>query len=179
MTSFHAFLVDSAGRSLRSLFAYARDMERATAERYTQLADMLSAHHNDQVAALFKRLADIEWVHVYEVSALCVDMGVPEDVVQSRPTDRLRGAELPDPGELHYLTTPYQAIELAYRGEQRAALFYEDVARTTPDAEVRELAQRFAEEERRHMRELDVWRSRYPPPAADWDDDPDPANEPE
>lgn len=170
-------LVDSAGRSLSSLFAYARDMERATAQRYSQLAATMAEYNNDEVAALFKRLADIEWIHAYDVSELCHRMGVPEDVVQPRPSDRLRGAELADPSDVHYLTTPYQAIEMAWQNELRAALFYEDVARTTTDAEVRELATRFGEEERMHMRELEGWRERYPPPPADWAEDPDPANE--
>jgi len=52
------------------------------------------------------------------------------------------------------------------------------VARDCTDEEVRKMAADFANEEREHVEIVLKWRKRYPPPEQDWDEDPDPPNQP-
>lgn len=164
-------------RSLEELFEYAKAMEVEAARRYVQLADMMASHNNPELAALFKRMADIEWVHAYHVGELRREFGVPESAERAGPGIGLNGAEVPDPLDMHYLHRPYHALELARQYEERSARFYSEVADSAENEEVRTMALRFAAEEETHIRELERWLSRYPEPEQDWDDDPDPPNE--
>ncbi len=61
------------------------------------------------------------------------------------------------------------AIELATN-------FYSELAAGARRADVRKLAEQFADEEREHVGWLEKWLERYPKPDADWADDPDPPN---
>ncbi len=163
-------------RSLEDLFEYARAMETEAARRYFQLSGMMDQHNNAELAQLFRRMADIEWMHVYHVGELRREMGVPEAASQARPGLGLDGAEVPDPLDVHYLHHPYHALELARHNEERAAHFYADVAASAENEGVRAMALRFAAEEQTHVRELERWLARYPKPEPGWDEDPDPPN---
>jgi rubrerythrin len=163
-------------RSVEELLAYARLMERAAAERYTELADIMTAHNNREVAEFFRRMAEIEWIHVYNVGELARELEVPDDNVQPGSGDRLRGAEIPDLDDVHYLERPHHAIAHAYGYEQNAARFFRELAESAKTEQLRAAALRLAAEEEMHMRELERWLVRYPKPEAGWDDDPDPVN---
>jgi len=166
-------------RSLEELFEYARAMEMEAARRYFQLSDMMAQHNNSELAELFRRMADIEWVHVYHVGEIRREMGVPESTRRVYPGLGLDGAEVPDPLDMHYLLRPYHALALAREYEKRAAQFYAELAESAENEDERLMAQRFAAEEETHIRELEQWLERYPKPEHGWDEDPDPPNEPE
>ena len=71
----------SAPRSLNELMGQALTMEREAVARYTELADMMETHNNLDVAALFRKMAGYEQLHVNQILA---DMGWAEDVVVPR-----------------------------------------------------------------------------------------------
>lgn len=168
------------GRSLAELFTYARLMETEAAKRYAQLADMMSAHNNVELAAFFRRMSEIEWLHVYRVGELRREAGVEEsEQARQKPGGALEAPEVPDPMDVHYLHRPYHALQLARQYEERAFRFYADLARVAETEEVREQARRFAAEEENHIREVEKWLSRQPVPEQGWDEDPDPPNEAE
>lgn len=161
-------------RSVDDLLAYAETMERAAAERYAELADVMMVHNNREVAELFRRMAEIEWLHVNNVIELSRELATPADAVQPGAGDRLRGAEVPDPETMHYLHTPHHALKLAQQYEQSALEFYRQLAESSKDRELRAAALRLAAEEEAHLCELDCWLARYPEPEPDWDRDFDP-----
>jgi len=162
-------------RSLEDLLSYARTMESEAAMRYAELAGIMETHNNREVAELFHRMAKIEWLHVYNVGELARDLSV-SDQMPPGAGDRLRGAELPDTLDMHYLQSPRQALELAYSYEQNAARFYKELAAAAHGEELRAAALQLAAEEESHMRELERWLARFPQTEAGWDEDPDPPN---
>lgn len=165
--------------SVEDLLEYAKTMETEAARRYFQLSEMMAQHNNQELAALFQRMADIEWVHVYHVGEIRRELGMPEATNQTRPGLGLDGAEVPDLLDMHYLLRPYHALALAKKYEERAVCFYNELADAAENEDVRTMALRFAAEEETHVRELQRWLARYPEPEEGWDEDPDPPNESE
>jgi rubrerythrin len=163
--------------SLEHLLDYARAMEMEAARRYAQLSDMMAQHNNAELAELFRRMADIEWGHVYHVGEIRRELSVPEAAPPLRVALDLDGSEAISPLDMHYLLRPYHALQLAREHEERAARFYSELAASADDEEVRTTALRFAAEEEAHVRELRRWLARYPEPERDWYEDPDPPNE--
>ena len=155
--------------------ARAWTMEIEAAERYASFADALQTHNNSEVAELFRKLARIEQMHADQI--LEHDLGrrppaLPPGGV--RWAGGREGPETADPGELHYRMQPYHALQVALACEQRAHAYFADLARRAPSAAVRPAARAMAEEEAEHVRLIDEWLSRTPPPDKDWQHDPDP-----
>lgn len=163
-------------RSLEDLLAYARIMERASVERYAELAEVMAMHNNQELSELFRRMSENEWLHVQNVDELSHEFSVKQGAVQPGAGDRLRGAEIPQSEDVHYMHSPYQVLKLAQQSEQSALDFYRQLAESAANEEVRAAALRLAAEEEAHLRELDAWLSRYPEPEPDWAVDPDPPN---
>ena len=86
----------------------------------------------------------------------------------------LESPETIDLAGVHYLMTPYQALQLALENETNAMAFFEAAANACTDNRVRALAQEFADDERQHVAWMQDWLSKYTPPDEDWDYDPDP-----
>jgi len=149
--------------------AYA--LESEAAERYAELADQMEVHNNREVAALFRKMAEIEGKHIDLVLA-----GRPRPAIASSMAFWLGrdGAETIATEDLHYLMTPHHALTLALKGEQNAAAMFETLAAQAPDPTVRRLAAEMAAEEREHIELIKVWLAKFPEPDADWHDDPDP-----
>ena len=153
--------------------ARAWTMEVEAAERYAMLADALHEHNNRDVAELFRKLARIEQLHA--------DRLVEENpTLRPPPPGGMRwdgggeGPETADPGELHYRMRPYHALQLALACEKRAQKFFAGLARNATHAAVRKAAREMAAEETEHVRLVEDWLKRTPPPDKDWERDPDP-----
>ena len=115
----------AAPRTLDEFMAQALAMEVEAAQRYAEFADAMEMHNNLEVAALFRKMADIEGKHA------TADHGGDglEDDAGAAPGhgDRGTGFEAPEtaPGdEVHYLMQPYHALELALANEERAERFF-------------------------------------------------------
>lgn len=153
--------------------ARAWTMEVEAAERYAMLADALHEHNSRDVAELFRKLARIEQLHA--------DRLVEENPsLRPPPPGGMRwdggaeGPETADPGELHYRMQPYHALQIALACEKRAQKFFAGLARTATVAAVRRMAREMAAEEAEHVRLIEAWLKRTPPPDKDWERDPDP-----
>jgi rubrerythrin len=155
--------------------ARAWTMEVEAAERYASFADALQTHNNREVAELFRKLARIEQMHADHILEENLSMHPPV-----LPPGGVRwgagkeGPETADPGELHYRMQPYHALQVALACEQRAQKFFADLARGAPRAVVRKAAREMAAEEAEHVRLIQDWLARTPPPDKDWQHDPDP-----
>ncbi len=163
---------------LDTFLAYSVALEEEAAERHDELADMMDVHHNPEVAATFRKLAHYSRLHAQEIR----DHSEGHDLPRIAPWDfgweTMEGPETADVGEVNYLMTTRQALQIAMANEQRAHDFYSDIGGHSPDEAVRALAGEFADEEKEHLELLREWLKKTPP-EADPPFDPDPAHMPE
>ena len=165
---------DDAPRTLAEFMAMALRMETEAAQRYAELADAMETHNNREVTRLFRRMAAIEARHAQKIVATMNWREVP---VFARGLLDRAGFEPPEatPSEdVHYLMQPYQALQLALAGEQRAEKFFAQLARVAKVPAVRKAARELRDEEREHVALVKAWMEKVPKPATDWADDPDP-----
>jgi rubrerythrin len=164
----------AAPRTLEEFMTQALAMEVEAGQRYAEFADAMETHNNREVAALFRKMADIEGKHAKQIMA---EMGWTT-MPAPRPGTAFRtGFEAPEtaPGdEVHYLMQPYHALELALANEQRAERFFGELARAATTASVRTAARELQAEEREHVELVRAWMKKVPKPDADWANDPDP-----
>lgn len=161
--------------TVEDLLAHARDMEAEAAERYDDLADQMEVHNNHEVARLFRKLAEIEAKHIAAVEAMGDGMDLPELKPWEHAWDN-ESPEATEVDEVHYLMTPYHVISIALHHEKKAVEFFESVVENSSDSKLRDMAEGLAGEEREHVRLLEEWLVRFPPPDDGWDEDPDPPN---
>ena len=164
-----------APRNLHEFMALALAMETEAAERYAEFADAMEVCNNPGVAALFRKMADIEGRHATQIMA---EMGWKEApaLPPGRPT--WEGFEAPETApidEVHYLMQPYHALQLALANEERAERFFGRLARAATVATVKQAARELEAEEREHVELVRAWMKKVPKPDHDWADDPDPA----
>jgi rubrerythrin len=152
--------------------AHAYTLEVEAAERYEELAALMTTHNNREVAELFAKLARIESKHRDQIAARMGWTTVPEapDFRWETP----EGPETTDFGDLHYLMRPWHALKLAEHNERRAVEFFERTAAARVPAAVRAAAREMAEDEREHVRLIEKWLATVPPPSPGWDEDMDP-----
>jgi rubrerythrin len=162
--------------STEELLAYSLALESEAVERFNELADQMELHYNFDVADLFRKLADIEGIHVDNVMKASKGMELP---AMHAWEFEWEGGESPEGGsreDAHYLMEAWHAIELAMQGEKRAVAFYRHVMDTATSEDVVNMAKELVEEEEEHVFLLQKWQQRFPKPEDDWDDDPDPPN---
>jgi len=160
-------------RTLDELMAQALVMEMEAAQRYADFADAMDVHNNREVAALFRKMADIERKHGAQIMAAMEWKAPP---APAKPS--WEGFEAPEttPGdEVHYLMQPYHALQLALVNEQRAERFFARLVRVATVESVRNAALRLQAEEREHVSLVKAWLKKMPKPDRYWADDPDPA----
>jgi rubrerythrin len=141
-------------KSLDEMLAIAGVMEQEAAERYTQLADCMRKVGHAEIAELLAALAAEERDHVGHVESLARRMlhrapdanGVRRDL----PTTFGRG----DSVGAAALLSPYRALSIAVRSEERAFAFWTYVAASSTDSALRELAETFADQELKHAANL-------------------------
>ncbi len=151
--------------------AYAIELEAT--ERYAQFAEQLETHNNREVAALFRSLSEIEARHAQRILA---EMNWPS-MPALPPAYAWQTPEAPETAPfdaLHYLMQPWHALEIALRCETEAKKYYDGVAASRAPRDIREAAKEMAAEEAEHIRLVQDWMQRVPPPPEGWDEDPDP-----
>jgi rubrerythrin len=163
-----------APRTIAEFMTLALAMENEAAQRYTEFADAMEMHNNPEVAALFRKMAEIEGKHAAQIMA---EMGWTSPPAMPAGRASWEGFEAPEttPGdEVHYLMQPWHALQLALQNEQRAQRFFGRLARAATVASVKKAARELEAEEREHVELVKAWLARVPPPDSDWSHDPDP-----
>lgn len=160
-------------KSEAELLAHAHAIERDAVERYRLLADQMETHNNPVLAELFRELAGHEEKHAAEILAQAGDIELPA----LKPGDfKWPDDESPEAAELdqvHYKMTPWHALQIALRAEQRAFAFFDHVAKTASDPKMRRWAEEFSEEEAEHVELVERLLEKYPEPPEGWDEDDD------
>jgi rubrerythrin len=167
---------DSAIQSIEQLLAHALAMEVEAVERYETLADQMETHNNREVAALFRKLAEIEKLHVDNVNDISAGHTLPHIAPWEYAWQAPESPEAPSMSAdgIHYMMHPYHAIAMALDAERRGVDFYDRLSAQSEREDVRKLAAELCETEREHVTLLEAWLSRFQPPPKDWNEDPDP-----
>lgn len=135
--------------SIEEVVAAADALERAAAQRYRTLAEAMTRVGHADVADVFSTLAGEEEQHVLGVEKLAGTLlgGLPaKDIVRWILPETFGAEEAGPPA----LLTPYKALSLAVRAEERAFAFWSYVAANADTAEVRKLAETMAHQELLH-----------------------------
>jgi rubrerythrin len=141
-------------KSIDEILAYAHAMEREAAARYAMLADCMHRVDQREIAKLLEELAAEERGHVDSVERLA------QQRLHRTPDPALVRWELPatfsggDEAGAAALLSPYQALSIAVRNEERAFTFWTYVAAQAEFAALCELAEVFAHEELIHAAKL-------------------------
>ncbi len=151
--------------------AYAMELEAM--ERYEEFAAQLEVHGNLEVAGLFRKLAGAERKHAEAMARDLAARGVAAAPGAALAAPGAEGFETDLGDTLHYLMTPYHALEIALRNELRAFGFFSDLSRSAAPDEIRRLASEFAQEEKLHVELVREWLARVPKPEEAWAYDPD------
>lgn len=136
------------------LMDIATAMEREAARRYQELAAEMDRCGNTETAALFRQLADDEREHEAQIArwAAREDGRNPEPLEFSwRMPETF---DLEKTGGSGFTLTPYQALSIAVRNEERAFAFYSYLAAMAEDDEVRVRAEALAKGELDHVAQL-------------------------
>jgi len=147
--------------ALPEFLAHALAMENEAADRYLELADMMEAHINLDVAAIFRDMHRFSIMHRDSIKEHVGEIELPQ--LKSWQFRWVAPTEVGDEEGFDYMMTPHNALQYARDNEERAMRFYQTVAEQTDDAEVRRLAAEFAEEEKEHTEALEDWLERVPP----------------
>ena len=161
-------------QSLPELYAHALAIEIEAEDTYALLADQMDVHNNRELAALFRKLSVIEGKHAKEIEERAKDIVLPDIAPWEYQWQSPASPEAADVDDVHYLMTPHHALMMALAAEKRAQAFFEDLARSASDPEVKAMAEEFAAEEREHVRLVEDLLARHPAPAEGWDEDMDP-----
>jgi rubrerythrin len=160
--------------NLADLFAVAYQIEADAVDRYELLADQMESHNNPDLVAVFRDLARAESIHRDEIRRLAGDIDVVSRARQVAKWGRGESPEDVDLAGAHYLMTPWDALQLALAGEQRALDFFKSIVGSTKDPKVKQMAEEFVEEEAEHVNLVHRLLRKYPRPPETRTEDLDP-----
>jgi rubrerythrin len=159
--------------NLNDLLAVAYRIEIDAVDRYNLLADQMETHNNPELVKVFRDLARAEGIHGEEIRRLAGDFDVAAHVAEMAQFAQ-ESPEEADLGSAHYLMTPWHALQLSLKGEERALAYFTSIVETAKDPKVKAMAAELVEEEAEHVSLVHRLLRRYPKPAENWADDPDP-----
>lgn len=134
--------------SMPEFLAHAIAMEQEAADRYHELADMMEAYNNLEVSKLFRDMTRYSELHRDSIKERAGVIELPQ--LRSWQYRWVTPPEVGDEYGFDYTLHPYDALRYARTNELQAMRFYQKVARTAEDEEMKALATEFAEEEEEH-----------------------------
>jgi len=148
--------------SLDELFALANAMEEEAANRYTKLAEDMRRQNKHALADVFTRLAAAEREHVDSVTRWSQARRgkAPDPALVRWEAPETFDAEMAMEIGTSRLATPYRALAMAVRNEERAFAFWSYVAAYSEDSEIKRAAETMAREELGHVSTLRKERRR-------------------
>ncbi len=139
--------------SVETLMDIAATLEAEAARRFEQLAALMERQGNEQTATLFRELAKDEVKHGDEIAGWATREG------RRRPAARAFGWRLPETFDLEEagsgsIVSPYEALSVAVRNEERAFAFYSYLAAIAEREDIRDHAEGLARGELEHISRL-------------------------
>ena len=160
--------------NLNDLLAVAYQIEIDAVDRYNMLADQMETHNNPELVKVFRDLARAEGIHGEEIRRLAGDFDVVAHARKIAKFERSESPEEADLGSAHYLMTPWHALQLSLKGEERALAYFTSIVEAAKDPKVKALAAELVEEETEHVNLVHRLLQRHPKPSDSWADDLDP-----
>ena len=143
-----------ANKALAEFLAHSLELESEARDRYEELADSMTVHHNHKVAQFFLRMALEARHHLEEVAELAKGFTLPELKAWEFNWPEAESPETTSYEAMHYRMSLHEAITLALENEYAAEHYYRQVANTSGDAQTAKIAGEFADEERSHAAKL-------------------------
>jgi rubrerythrin len=149
-------------RSLDEMFALAHAMEQEAASRYDGLAEDMRRQHKDDLAAVFTELATAEREHADSVTQWSQSRRGknPDPALVRWEAPEIFDAENVTEVKTSRLMTPYRALAMAVRNEERAFAFWSYLAAYSEDSEIKKASEAMAKEELGHVATLRKERRR-------------------
>ena len=144
-----------ANDQLLQFLAHSVELESEARERYLELADAMTGHHNRAVADFFARMAREAELHLAEVSQLAAGITLPQLKAWEFDWPEAEPPETASYEAVHYRMSLRQAITLALANERAAEQFYREAANSSSDSHTAAIANDFANEELSHAAELE------------------------
>jgi rubrerythrin len=139
--------------SLDELFALADAMEKEAAARYSELAAEMQRQNKPDMAAVFTQLAAAEREHVDSVTRWSQSSRgkAPDPALVRWQAPETLDNETQAEMKTSRLVTPYRALAIAVRNEERAFAFWSYLAAFADDSEIKQAAEAMAREELGHV----------------------------
>jgi len=150
--------------SVGALYAHALLIEHEAVERYREFALSMAEHGNDELATLFKQLAECEAEDAFHLAKKTAGMSLPR--LAAREHAWLdQDAPVPEAHAFIYrMLTPRMALEIALRAEECAKAFFDRVLSESDDAGILEVALEMAHNEELHIAWVNEALTRVPHP---------------
>jgi rubrerythrin len=158
--------------SVGVLYAHALLIEHEAAQRYREFALNMAERGNEEVAALFRQLAEFGAEHAFHLAKKSAGMKLPK-LAAGEHAWLDQEAPVPEAHAFVYrMLTPRMALEIALRAEVRAKAFFDKVLAESSDAGIREVARDLARDEEAHVAWVVEALARVPAPYQPSDDMP-------
>jgi rubrerythrin len=156
-------------RSVEEFYAHALALEREAAERYSEFETWFFDRGEEVLAGLCRNLARMENEHFMELVRASRHLSLPS--IDGAGYQWLEsGSPEAAAREVFYrVAEPRHLLEIALHAECNALAFFEWVARSTPDASIRALAQGMAAEEQQHVEWVQKALEHRPSRSIDWE----------
>jgi rubrerythrin len=135
--------------------AHAVQLEREAARRYEELAAGMLTLGNTALHAFFARMGHYSRLHLAEARARAGFRKLPEIAADAFEWPEGISPEVADWAGVDAQMDARSALGVALDGERRGHAYYAAIAATSTDAELRSIAQAFANEEAEHVAELE------------------------
>lgn len=166
--------LDFAALTLQDALDLATIVEEEAKDRYEELYDELSLHHNAEVAAFFDKMRRVETKHEERLATR--RKALFGDAPRAVRREMIFDIEAPEYDEVRATMTLRDALGAALRCEEKAYAFFDAAAAKVKDADVRALFEEFRAEEEDHQRAVLAEIEKLPPEAgpglADVSDEP-------
>jgi rubrerythrin len=148
--------------SLDELFALANAMEQEAANKYAELAGEMQRQNRADLAAVFADLAAAEREHVDSVKRWSQSWRgkAPDPALVRWEAPKTFDDDTTAEIKASKLMTPYRALAMAVRNEERAFAFWSYLAAFAEDPEIKKAAEAMAGEELGHVATLRKARRR-------------------
>ena len=147
-------------RDVAEFLAHAIKLEEDAANRFSDLEQAMKSYGNNESANFFGKLAHFSRLHLAQAKRRAGYHDLPELKEEDYIWPSGESPEATSMEASHYLMNVEYSVQLALDGERSSYEFYQNIANTTPDPEIRVMAIEFATEEAEHVLELEKWIAR-------------------
>jgi rubrerythrin len=155
--------------SVADFYAHAIAIEREAAENYRELAAQMRNLGNQEIAALFERLAKMEKLHALGLQTRAKGMKLPRLPAKAHAWLDAGPTEVPRYELLFSGVQRHHVLLLALRAERHAKEYFERIGRRSDKMEIRRLAAELAADEAEHISWIELAIEREPQPAVEDD----------